>query len=160
MFVNENLIYALIDPRTLEVRYIGQSSTGLTRAKSHAWRSSLKRDAAFYSARWIKTLIPLGLQPKIEILEEVSSRENLDIVECFWIAQGRGLGWPLINISKGGRVVRDRVVSSATRRKLSFASAGVPKSAEHRARISAGLKGKVKLLNIALNLARLMLVRL
>ena len=37
------------------------------------------------------------------MLEETSRVEDLDSMEQFWIAQARGLGWPLTNVTKGGK---------------------------------------------------------
>lgn len=94
------LIYALTDPRTDEVRYIGKSTSGLKRPKEHLRPTQLKPNT--HKTRWIRQLLTQGLKPKIQILEEFSTGDDLNYAECFWIAQGRGLEWKLTNATKGG----------------------------------------------------------
>lgn len=94
------LVYGLADPRTGVVRYIGKSSYGLERPKEHVHKAGRERT---HKAAWVRSLKRIGLRPEIRVLEDVPDRSDLDIVEAFWIAQGKGLGWPLTNIAPGGR---------------------------------------------------------
>ena len=61
------LVYALIDPRTGAVRYIGKSSTGMRRPRQHINKCYLAGDD--YKARWIRQLLSLGLTYEIAILD-------------------------------------------------------------------------------------------
>lgn len=97
--VTKFLIYGLVDPRTKLVRYVGKSSSGLTRPRSHLCPSNLAHRT--YSARWIKSLLALGLRYEIVVLE-TPHKEILSDTERWWIAYGRASGWPLTNLTDGG----------------------------------------------------------
>lgn len=118
------LIYGLVDPRTNEVRYIGKSASGLERPKQHTMPSFL-RNVRTHKANWVRSLLALGLEPSIVVLEDVGCKQDAADVECFWIAQARGLGWPLTNLTKGG----DGVVLWA-------------RTPEHNAKIGNALRGR------------------
>ena len=150
------LIYGLVDPRTDEVRYIGKSSSGLVRPKRHFFPSVLKEKN--YKANWLRNVIAAGHSAPVVVLEELDMEDALNDAECFWIAQGRGLGWPLTNLTAGGEGTVGVVRSAATRAKSSAATRAffetpgarerqseaqrkrfetAPVTAETRARISA-----------------------
>lgn len=82
---NKFIVYALKDPRTKEIRYIGKSCVGLERPKSHCSPSRLKGDGMTYKSNWIKSLLKLNLKPLIEVIEECDDHESLKIRELFWI---------------------------------------------------------------------------
>lgn len=111
------IIYALVDPRTGEIRYIGKSSSGVRRPRLHTAPSHLKEERT-HKANWVRLLLSLGLKPGIQILEEFSSETDLNDAECFWIAQGRGLGWRLTNATKGGEGATGCVISEETRARM------------------------------------------
>lgn len=131
------LIYALIDPRTALVRYIGQSSRGMSRPRAHRGviRGNTKHDT------WLKSLRSRGLDFEIAVLE--SDCADLNASEQWWIAYGRALGWPLTNHTDGGDGCKRRPASAETRLKLSKALRGRTFSPEWRARISASKRGTV-----------------
>ncbi len=106
-----NCIYALEDPRTGEVRYIGQTIVSVaSRLSAHSrLRDGTRKD------KWIRALKNLNLRPRATILEEVEVRSDLNDCECFWIAQGRGIGWDLLNCAKGGSGIPDRSTYAKTR---------------------------------------------
>lgn len=93
-----NLIYGLIDPRTLFIRYVGLTSRGMQRPKSHA----KARGSLTNCKRWILELQREGLDYEIVILEVVKDATILDRTERWWIAFGRACGWPLTNHTPGG----------------------------------------------------------
>jgi hypothetical protein len=97
----KHLIYALVDPRTEEVRYIGKSSRGLIRPAQHAQPSRLALDDT-YRARWLKQLRAEGCTPQIRILEVVDDPDLLNDAEIRWIALGHREDWPLTNLTAGG----------------------------------------------------------
>lgn len=71
----DNIIYGLVDPRTLMVRYVGLSSRGLVRPNEHRSNRSLKVDS--YKNRWLKQLFAIGLNYQTVVLEQLSSADEL-----------------------------------------------------------------------------------
>lgn len=138
-----NLIYGLIDPRTNEVRYIGKSTSGMTRPLRHTQPSHMRIDS--YKTRWLRELMASGFYPDILTLEE-TARDDLAAAEREWICNGRALGWPLTNLTDGGDGALNP--SPATRAKLSAAGkrnksrTGQPMPDWHRKVISAANKGR------------------
>ena len=97
------IIYALSDPRFSEepIRYVGLSTKGLERPFQH-WKHEKLLNRHDHCHAWIRSVIRDGFIPKIEILEEVSSKENLPSAERFWIASFRLAGFDLTNMNDGG----------------------------------------------------------
>lgn len=122
------LIYGLVDPRTLLVRYVGKSSSGMRRPRAHKYR--LK---GTHRAHWVRSLLGLGLMYEIVILESVESAELLNESECWWIAYGHLSCWPLTNHTEGGEGTTGYRASAETRAKLSALHKGRIKSPETRA---------------------------
>lgn len=89
-------IYALKDPRTDDIRYIGKSNYPARRLGEHIAGNSNKAKSV-----WIGELVDAGLKPKLVNLEEVP-RDEWREREMHWIAEGHKQGWPLVNISQGG----------------------------------------------------------
>lgn len=92
------LIYGLIDPITLLIRYVGLTSTG-TKRPTHHRRASCPDT---YCRRWVTSLQRLGLDYEIVTLEVVDEEKRLAETERWWIAYGRACGWPLTNLTEGG----------------------------------------------------------
>ena len=136
------LIYGLTDPRTGEVRYIGQSSTGLVRPRGHGRPSVLaSRHTHLYS--WIRAVRALGLEYGIRVLEWLPGRAPLPDAERRWIARGRRMGWDLTNHTSGGEGCPEP--DEATREKMRRAKIGkrrAPRSAEWRSKLSAAMMGR------------------
>lgn len=140
------IIYALCDPDTGEVRYIGQTANGMLRPRAHLTPSAGK-GRAHYHANWIRSLRRAGKRPTIRVLEEVPNAAALDAAERRWIARGRGLGWRLTNSTDGGDGIRGHHHSAETKEKISRANRGRPgrrgpQSPEHIAARVAALKGR------------------
>jgi hypothetical protein len=146
--VSQHLVYALVDPLTREVRYVGRSSTGLGRPRRH-WRTKkeLRRRDACHA--WVRGLLLRGLCPLIDVLDEfdpvhdVSAR--LDLAEAFWIRFFRETGAELTNEwvdgdSGDGRPPRlyrrGWRHSLKTRRKIAAAHRGRAKPRTHRIQLS------------------------
>lgn len=87
-------IYALVDPRNNEVRYVGKAKNPKLRYASHKCVTGNS-----YRANWIRSMQQCGHNPEMVILEEA-----VDWVESelFWIDYLRSLGARLTNLSKGG----------------------------------------------------------
>lgn len=86
-------IYALIDPRSEQIYYIGQSNDPLSRALQH-FSSALHDQSA--KSKWIMDLRREGLRPVALVLQEVQ-RAWADTAETGWIARCRSEGMPLVN---------------------------------------------------------------
>ena len=130
-----NIIYGLIDPRTLLVRYVGQSSWGLSRPKRHRL---ICNHGKSHCHNWIKGLLNAGLDYQIAILEEVGSVEELDNAERWWIAFGRACEGPLTNHTEGGGGMRGP--SEETRAKMKAAQQARWTKPEAHEKISMLLK--------------------
>lgn len=87
-------IYALLDPRTNEVRYVGKAKDPKLRYASHKCVRGYS-----HRANWIRSLQRCGYDPEMVILEE---SEDWAESESFWIDYLMSLGARLTNLSKGG----------------------------------------------------------
>ena len=95
-------IYVLKDPRTNEVRYVGQTKQSLkNRLVTHIYDSINYRFNA-PKCNWIRKLLSLSLFPIQELLEEVEFKD-LDKREIYWIQYYRNLlGDKILNLTDGG----------------------------------------------------------
>lgn len=117
------LIYGLVDPETDQIRYIGKSSNGLERPKSHFEPANTRKKRHIYN--WIRGLAQRGLKPEILVLEEFEDASMLYEVEHWFISYFRFIGCNLTNLSDGGP------------------GCSGPKSETTKAKISAALKGRI-----------------
>jgi hypothetical protein len=125
----EGYIYALSDPRVPWLPlYFGKTTGSLQRRlwehRSTARRGRYHRDLA------IRRMCSDGLKPLIWKVETCATEPLLNEAERAWIAAGRAAGVRLWNHTDGGEQVANN-----KGRKL---------TPEHRAKISAGNKGKPK----------------
>lgn len=91
-------IYALIDPRTHKVRYVGKSDDPTLRLWAHLHNESRPNT---HKSRWIRQLVSEGFTPQLVILERVKS-EDWQTAEIKWIAHFRKAGSNLTNSTNGG----------------------------------------------------------
>lgn len=90
-------IYGLRDPRTDCICYVGKTNGLLRRLLQHmACDGSNAARVA-----WLAELKAQDMEPEIVVLEECDM-ETWPGAEIAWIAKGRALGWPLLNITEGG----------------------------------------------------------
>ena len=146
------LIYGLVDPRSKLLRYVGKSTSGLSRPRAHL-RPSVCAKERNYKSNWIRQLAASGLKPNIVVIQAFDSAELLYRAEQRWISHLRGNGHPLTNLTDGGPGSFGLTASVETRAKLSIARLGRrfseehkqnmrgPKSREHRAKIAAFHRG-------------------
>lgn len=92
------VIYALTDPRTGDIRYVGYSSQLSRRFCAHL--QDARKGLLTHKAKWIASLLREGLRPGLEVLEEspVSAPQQ----EKIWIAALRSKGFNLTNDTDGG----------------------------------------------------------
>lgn len=87
-------IYALTDPRTDEIRYIGKAKNLKRRFGHHmvADGSNSEKDS------WMQELINVGLMPSFKTLETVEARKDANEREAYWIRYYAERGERLTNI--------------------------------------------------------------
>lgn len=149
------IVYALRDPRSFQVRYVGCARDISVRLKTHVFNSKRERTR---KAEWIRQLAAEGMRPVPEALETGSGDGDWGDRERHWIAHFRALGHDLLNATDGGPGTAGFIPSDETRAKMSIAHTGrrqspeaIEKTAsahrgrkyseEHRARQSASRKG-------------------
>jgi hypothetical protein len=137
-----HIVYALVDPRTSETRYIGKSSTGLERPRSHFEPRRISSDPNRHKAGWIGALTKAGLKPIITVLEECASDAAALVAEVKWIAHGRAQGWRLTNLTDGGDGTAGYRPSAETRAKLSAAHRGFKHAPESIEKMRQAKLGK------------------
>lgn len=91
-------IYALIDPRDNQVRYIGKSNDAKKRYKNH-FNSS--RDKNTHKRNWINSVRRDGFKPELLILDEVPINK-WQWWETFYISLYKTYGFKLVNYTRGG----------------------------------------------------------
>lgn len=132
-------IYGLYDPRTGELRYVGQTRKGL-RERLGAHVKEAKKDRT-HKAAWIRSVLADGHAPEIHLLQEFSTQLEADQAEVYWISFF-GLAGRLTNLAAGGVFGGSGPKSLATREKISKANIGRKHSAEAIAKITAAVRAR------------------
>lgn len=129
------LVYALCEPKSGDIRYIGQTTTSLKqRLRKHI---SDSRHGVTYTHCWIKSVLNKGERPIIREVESCLIAE-LDNREIYYISLYKKQGLKLTNLSEGGQT--RRVHSKETNQKISASLTGKKQSTETRKRRSASSK--------------------
>lgn len=129
-----NCVYALADPCTQEIRYVGKTLKPVRiRFREHL-RSSNKTHVSY----WINSL---PIPPIVFLLEH--NPTDLSVAERYWVLTLRGLGFRLTNMTDGGDGTVGYHFSEETKAKMSASLKGKSHSQtpETRARISASKLG-------------------
>lgn len=104
--LNGYCVYALIDPDTKLIRYIGLTiCSGVKRFKEH-WRKAAYNTSNQHRDNWIRSLQSESKCFEVCVLAYDSDLESLENAEEWWIAYGKALGWPLTNLHAGGKAAR------------------------------------------------------
>lgn len=135
-------IYTLSHPITNEIRYIGKTKFSLEKRLKYGHLRDLNK---YNNKRvnWIKSLKSLGLEPKIELLEEVSKDQWINS-EIYWISQFKAWGFRLVNMTDGGDGNNNQVFSKKTILLRSLKTKGQKRTDEQKKNISDSLIGKPK----------------
>lgn len=136
-------IYKLIDPTSLEVRYVGKTEKTLKHRLSMHITTSIKNKNKTHKEAWITGLSLTGLRPIIELIEEVSF-EDWQEKEIYWITQFENL----TNTCSGGIGGTGRIYSESERLQRSITmkkliDEGKIDYTERALKISQSHKGKV-----------------
>jgi len=133
-------IYALVDPRTDEVRYVGKTGNVVRRMTHHVWEAKRPTN---HRTCWIAGLLCDGVRPRLLVLEEVPNNSWQD-AERRHIAVFRQVGANLTNGTDGGDGCRG--LSPEAQARIADANRGNSYALGHkhtretRARISEALK--------------------
>mgnify|MGYP000225487771 CR=1 FL=1 len=139
--MNRVYIYGLACPETREIRYVGKSFDPEFRLRSGSGHiGCANRGDDTHRGRWIRSLLSRGLSPSLVILEETDV-DGWERAERRWIKQFRELiRERLTNHTEGGDGVRGH--DEATRRKMSLAKIGKPRSVETRRKIAEASRSR------------------
>lgn len=126
-------IYALCQPDTGEIRYIGKSDNPKARLPRHIWYSTKKQPLPmFHAACWIRSLVAEGKAPTLKVLREVPYDERK-----YWerraIRVYRAVGFDLTNVAEGGEGSGSGINNHNYGKKF---------SPERCAQMSAAMKGR------------------
>lgn len=129
-------IYALRDPRSLYIRYVGKAADPERRLQMHLSPGQLRRYRSKKNS-WLKNLLADGHVPYLEIVDEVDA-EKANEAERYWIAWYRSQGAPLTNGTDGGD--GGAVTDPEARKRINAARLGSKHTAETKALMSASAK--------------------
>lgn len=129
-------IYALLDPRTNEIKYVGKSDYPKARYKTHCKRTDNK-----HLMNWIKQLKRENLQPSLMTLEECDNSIWQER-ERYWIKYYREQGCKLTNLTDGGDGTIGYEFTEEVCKKISAFHKGKPLSFEHRRKIGEAQTGE------------------
>jgi len=139
-------IYGLIDPRTSQLRYVGQTTRN-PRTRLAAHLQTARKNTSSYVGAWARGVLDAGFAPDMVVIEVHAHQEGANEAECFWIEYFRAVGCRLVNRAIGGEVRTGWRHTAAQRAKWARERTGQkaprygdPKSPEERAAISAGMK--------------------
>lgn len=145
-------IYALIDPNTAKIRYVGKSIRPKQRLQNQ-----MNEVSNCHRSHWLQSLKKDGKIPHQVILQELDDDAPWQSYEIAWIKHGKEMGWPLTNNTDGGdgvcnlpeetkrrmsQVWSGRKHKPETIEKLKFARALRVTSEETRKKHSQSMKGR------------------
>lgn len=98
---NETKIYVLIDPNTLQVRYIGITCQSLKdRLGNHIHDARYRESDNYHKARWIQSLLSENKKPIIRLIKLCATRVEAEKIESEMILKYKDKH-NLVNISDG-----------------------------------------------------------
>ena len=135
------VIYALVDPTSHEIRYIGKTCQVIAKRLQKHYLEARKPEVKHHRAQWLRKLEREGLKPNVVILHQCPGNDAACAAERFWIAHYRAAGFDLTNATPGGDGHSGWKHTEESRQRISDALKGRTRSEETKARISAGKKG-------------------
>ena len=149
----KHIIYALTDPETADVRYIGRSSSGMKRPLSYNVDSmarnkdgSWKRNTRVF--HWVRSVLARGMKVDCvvleyrppEIVDKNETNKWLDDHEKKAISHYRGIFARLTNLTDGGEGITGCSATPERKAKIGAANKGKRRSSEQKALMSASAK--------------------
>lgn len=113
------IIYALRDPLSSLIRYVGQTQNAQVRFQAHC---RPKNNPKTHKEKWIAALLERGVRP-IFVFIETTDQEHADEREVFWISAYREV-FRLTNATDGGDGIRGLVFTEEHKKNLSRAKIG------------------------------------
>lgn len=145
--MESTFIYALCEPGTRTVRYIGKANNLKRRLRAHLGTSVSMNT---HLGCWLKGLLFRGEKPSLIVLREVP-KDQWQIAEERYIRLARGLGMKLVNCSDGGDGV---TFTPEVRAKMSASHKGVRFSPERRAASARATTGQKRTPEQCANIGR------
>ncbi len=130
-------IYALADPRTGCVRYVGWAYQPNKRLSDHIYKAQKEKT---HKANWLNQLSRLGVRPLLVELEKGTG--DWGEAERRWIKHFISNGADLCNATAGGEGIVGYRFSEETRRVMSQKKRGCKLTPEHIARVTAANRGQ------------------
>lgn len=124
-------VYALRDPRSNAIRYVGITTNLQKRYSSH-----LKAKDATPRGIWIRELLAANLAPILEVLE-TGEDADCQTPERRWIATLRATGCDLTNTTDGGNGTAGYEWTPEARAKVGAAVRGTKHTPERKAKFAA-----------------------
>lgn len=112
-------IYTLSNPMTNEIRYVGKTINTLEYRLGGHIREARRRNNTGHKNNWVKSLLKNGLEPKIDLLDEIEYEENWEWLEQYWISQMKSWGFNLTNMTDGGDGNKNQIFSEKSHKKRS-----------------------------------------
>lgn len=132
-------IYALVDPFTGKVRYVGKTVNLKKRIRDHLRSDNLTRKTRV--THWMMSILERGFFPQVKILEIVDESRWAE-AERNWIGFYRASGGILCNHTDGGEGASGLFPSDETRLKLSEANRKRYSDPEAREKLSEVKRGR------------------
>lgn len=106
-------IYALVDPCSNEIRYIGCTRQIRVRSREHRNGFAVSRGIR----KWLGSLKRINLKPQVFLIQEVTTNMNRDDTETYWISLCLSRGARLLNtiIRPSSQIVREAVKAELDR---------------------------------------------
>ena len=95
-------IYALLDPRNNQVRYIGKTIRTLNQRLTNHICDAKSSRYYNHNINWIKSLINDNILPEILLIDEIPETNSWEWLEQYWISQFKTWGFKLTNLTEGG----------------------------------------------------------
>lgn len=138
-------IYTLLHPISKEIRYVGFTSKPDIRLKQH-----LILRYKDHKTNWIKSMLAIGLQPEMKIIDEVACKDEALELEKSYIRDLKLLGVRLTNLTIGGEAPmigkkhkeESKVLISLANQKEKNAFYGKKHTEEAKIKMSISKKGK------------------
>ena len=147
-------VYALVDPRNREVRYVGCCLSKRLNKRFGQHKCPDEEVSNHKKATWVRSLLRVGMKPELVLLEIVVA-VNWEERERHWIRLYRTRGHRLTNLTEGGKGPLGFMKSEKTKLKhhsfrhtaemkerLRQCLKGVPKSDLHKKNVSLSKLGK------------------